>query len=353
MWKLFHQKHHTGIYNHFKRMNRHKYQEILEAIKIPDGMPQEDMLEVLKPLNIALLQMIPERLYKYRSCYDKHISAFEKDELWLSTSDLFNDPFDTLIQYDEEKIRSAFDCVLQPDIFDAMLKHIAAGGKMAEPVNHLVDSTEIDDLRVKAVDALANGRKFMPSEEQMIQLLIQREAYLTLLPKIAQRFSSAVCFSEKIDSILMWSHYSYNHTGFALGYDLRPLLLPNEMNVGLYPVVYSDNRYNAEEFLLYLFGSLMQIPIKNTDKMSSIKLLLYKSNEWQYEQEWRVIKSEVSNLFEGHSEPIVLKPNSIYYGCQISQENYKRLHEIALRKNLEEHFMKLDNASDEYIMKVE
>ena len=35
------------------------------------------MLEILKPLNIALMQMIPDRLYKYRSCEDKHISAFE------------------------------------------------------------------------------------------------------------------------------------------------------------------------------------------------------------------------------------------------------------------------------------
>ena len=151
----------------------------------------------------------------------------------------------------------------------------------------------------------------------------------------------------------MWSHYSYNHTGFALGYDLRSLLLPNDNNLGLFPVVYGEKRYNAEEFLLYIFGSLMLLPMKEADKMSSIKLLLYKSLEWQYEQEWRIIKSDASNLLKGHSEPITLKPNSIYYGCHISQENLQRLHEIALGKNLEEHFMKLDNASDEYIMKVE
>lgn len=96
----------------YKSMDRIKYQEVLESIKIPDGMTQEEMVDALKPLNIALLQMIPKRLYKYRSCKDEHISAFEKDELWLSTSDLFNDPFDTLIQYDEGKIRSAFDCIL-------------------------------------------------------------------------------------------------------------------------------------------------------------------------------------------------------------------------------------------------
>ena len=87
--------------------------------------------------------------------------------------------------------------------------------------------------------------------------------------------------------------------------------------------------------------------------MSPIKLLLYKSLEWQYEQEWRIIKSDTSKLLKGHSEAIIFEPNSIYYGCHISNENYQRLHEIALRKNLEEHFMKLDNASDEYRMNIE
>ena len=143
----------------YKSMDRIKYQEVLESIKIPDGMTQEEMVDALKPLNIALLQMIPKRLYKYRSCKDEHISAFEKDELWLSTSDLFNDPFDTLIQYDEGKIRSAFDCISQPDIFDAMLNHIAAGGEIAEPVNHLIDPAEIESMRVKAAEVLSFGKQ--------------------------------------------------------------------------------------------------------------------------------------------------------------------------------------------------
>lgn len=333
-------------------MDRVKYQKILESIIIPDGIGHEDMMTALRPLNIALMQLIPERLYKYRNCSGKHISAFEDDELWMSTSDLFNDPFDTLIQFDESKIRSAFDAVMQPGIQDAMMRYLADGGKIAEPVNHLVSSSDIEDMRGKAREILSLGKVFDPTEEQMVSMLIFRESILSLLPKIAQRFSSVLSFSEKIDSILMWSHYSSNHTGFALGYDLRSLLLPNDKNLGLYPVVYSEKRYNAEEFLLYLFGSMMQAPVHNTDLMSSIKLLLYKSLDWQYEQEWRIIKSNAFNLFEGNSEPISLNPNSIYYGCRIAQEDYNKLHEIALRKGIEEHSMTLDNASDEYRLRV-
>lgn len=169
-------------------MDRIKYQEILESIKIPDGMTQEEMANALKPLNIALLQMIPERLYKYRACKDKHISAFEKDELWLSTSDLFNDPFDTLIQYDEGKIRSAFDDILNPNIFDTMTHHIATGGKMAEPVNHLVDPKEIENMRVKAAEALSLGKKFVPSKEQMTLLTIQKGSVFDLIAQDCSAF---------------------------------------------------------------------------------------------------------------------------------------------------------------------
>ena len=337
----------------FYQMDRVKYQEILESIIIPDGMSQDDMMMALRPLNIALMQLIPERVYKYRSCRDNHISAFENDELWMSTSDLFNDPFDTLIQYDERKIRSAFDAVMQPGTPEAMIRYIADGGKIAEPVTALFNSTEIENMRAMAKEILSQGKVFAPTKEQMVNFLICRESIVRILPQIAQRFSSVLCFSEIIDSILMWSHYSYNHTGFALGYDLRSLLLPNDKNLGLFPVIYSDKRYNAEEFLLYLSGFLMHAPVHTADKMSSIKLLSYKSLDWQYEQEWRLIKSETSNLFQGHSEPIKLKPNSIYYGCHIAQEKYNKLHEIARRKGIEEHVMTLDNASDEYRMRVQ
>lgn len=42
----------------------------------------------------------------------------------------------------------------------------------------------------------------------------------------------------------------------------------------------------------------------------------------------------------------------IYYGCRIPQDKYSELHEIALEKGLAEHFMVVENAADEYRMRV-
>lgn len=146
----------------FYQMDRVKYQEILESIIIPDGMSQDDMMMALRPLNIALMQLIPERVYKYRSCSDNHISAF--------------------------------DAVMQPGTPEAMIRYIADGGKIAEPVTALFNSTEIENMRAMAKEILSQGKVFAPTKEQMVNFLICRESIVRILPQIAQRFSSVLCF---------------------------------------------------------------------------------------------------------------------------------------------------------------
>lgn len=331
-------------------MNRQKFQLLLESIKIPEGMSQKEMQEILKPVNTALLKMVPEQLYKYRTCTPNHIAAFENNKIWLSTSDLFNDPFDTLIQYNERKMTPNFDGIAQPEVFETMTRIFAAGGQLPAPLNQIVDAGEVQKIRVRAADAIKRHANIVPTKHQLSGLQLLFDLCMKVLPKIAQRFSKVACFSETIDSILMWSHYSCNHTGFALGYNLRSFLLPNEPNLGLFPVIYSNKRYNAEKFYMYLFGSLLGLPMHNPDAMSPIKLLLYKSLDWQYELEWRVINSKSESLLQGRSSPITLRPNSIYYGYKISTENLEKLHTIAEKKNIKEHWLTVDNASNEYKM---
>ena len=49
-----------------------------------------------------------------------------------------------------------------------------------------------------------------------------------------------VCLSEVYDSMLMWSHYAQNHTGYCIEYDFEE----NDMFYRhLYPVIYTKDRY--------------------------------------------------------------------------------------------------------------
>ena len=329
-------------------MDRKDFQEILESIKIPEGISAEDLQKSVLPLSKALMQMAPDRMFKYRTCCDDNISAFEKDQLWLATSDKFNDPFDTLIQFDKEELSRALDVLSSPDVFAAFKRYFAAGGQIPPQVSRVVDCEEIARLRGIAKEEVSSDAAKGLGAQEKISLQIMVALCVNFLPQVVQRFSTVVCLSERIDSILMWSHYADNHKGFALGYDLRPFLSPNDQGIGLFPVVYDEKRYNANDFIIWLFCSLFQIPAANPDLMNSVKLLLYKSLDWEYEREWRLIKTNNKDFFKEKAEPIICRPNSIYYGCRISNSNRERLHRIAISKGIEEHVMSVDNAKDSY-----
>ena len=333
-------------------MDRTEFGEILEGIKIMEGMPFEQMQKVLSPLRMAINKMFPARLYRYRSCNENNMAAFEKDQVWLSTSDMFNDPFDTLIQYDEAQLLSAFDFMSDSNVFKA-ISQVYAAGFCPYPVDQLVDKDVSEWLKLKAAEVANGNTVALPDSEVIQQMKGLFGLILMQIPKMAQRYSMVACFSEKVDSVLMWSHYAANHTGFALGYDLRLCRSDKKWeDIGIFPIVYSENRYGASAFLIYQFFKLMNVPAHNPDITSSIKLMLYKSVDWQYEQEWRLIKSGPRGSLEGCSEPIDVKPNSIYYGCRISPKDRQMLHDIAVQKGIEEHSVFIDNAGKSYKMRV-
>jgi len=85
-----------------------------------------------------------------------------------------------------------------------------------------------------------------------------------------------ICFSEKPDEILMWSHYSDNHKGICLeftaekGTDLSNL----------------DKNHKVEYLAEY--PRLMLTDFVNNDlAKASIKVMWTKAKIWEYENEWR------------------------------------------------------------------
>src|SRR5262249_3569142 len=97
--------------------------------------------------------------------------------------------------------------------------------------------------------------------------------------------------AERPDSILMWSHYACDHSGFVIGFDVD---YPEWNRVGpeddddrsgvLRKVRYSKVRPN--------WGTL------DVDRMG---MFFTKSCEWEYEQEWRIFRGveEADYVIEG------------------------------------------------------
>ena len=175
-----------------------------------------------------------------------------------------------------------------------------------------------------------------------------------------------VCLSESIKSPLMWAHYADNHKGFAIGYDFRnneitqcsncPNRSCTDIKLGIiYPVIYSDKRYNATEYGQWIvqqqLNRIIGIPSEEfyNDAFLFTKAALYKSNDWSYENEWRITCSTPNPAVEQKDRyPIKKRPIAIYFGSQIPDFYRKILMYIADEKGIPKYQMYVKNYSSEY-----
>jgi hypothetical protein len=108
--------------------------------------------------------------------------------------------------------------------------------------------------------------------------------------------------SEVPDNILMWSHYSLNHTGFAIGFDTESLSEDYDFDY-LEPINYQ------------LDYPLIQGVEETTSQFH--KKFFYKSELWEYEKEWRISKNHIpKRLIKLYPQTI----NQIILGCSASSK---------------------------------
>ena len=80
-----------------------------------------------------------------------------------------------------------------------------------------------------------------------------------------------------------------------------------------------------------------------------IKAALYKSKDWAYENEWRIICSTANSALEGKDRyPISKRPMAIYLGCQIPEVYRKILIHMADEKGISKYQMCVKNYSEKY-----
>ena len=194
-----------------------------------------------------LLKKIPEGtvIYKYCRGINRDWKMAIKPELWLCQAGKFNDPFDCAFLYN---CRSK-------EIYDRKTEY---------------------ELAVK--ESMAQFEQDKKSKS------LQESVFISFL-------------SEKCDSMLMWSHYSDEHKGLCLGFDLKSLI----QKYDFFPVIYSNRMPK----------------VKNADidnKSALLKSILTKSKEWSYEQEWRIIEINKDIAGTAGKKIPFEKPIEIYMG---------------------------------------
>lgn len=331
-------------------MDREEFTRRLYSTAIPEGTSPEDLQTMTRPVSEAIREMMSNRLFRFRAFDERSFDAFQNDIIYAVTADKFNDPYDTLVRYDLEGIEKWVNTVMNIETLGQMKVWYAQGWDLPKEVKHVLPKEMTDTLKV-ALSSIEDIKDFEGRIEETRQRMISLiETFFPILSETSKRYSTIVCFSESIESVLMWSHYANSHKGFALEYDFRPILEQPIKNVGLFPVVYSEERLDISDYIAYEFLRILGIPAKMPDMSALIKNALWKSDIWAYEKEWRMIDSTPRDITDERASAIHYKPVAIYYGRHMNSDDKERLHKVAKEKGIKEFEMYLDYSSRKYDM---
>lgn len=289
------------------------------------------------------------KLYRMRPNNSYSVSALLKDEIWGTTAEAFNDPYDTTYIYNKK------------ELYDYACDKLSNEEELCTELCLFTD-----ELFDKAVKDLINS---------------------VVNNKTGRNLMAIACFTAKIDNEIMWAHYANNAQGFALEYDFNELrdfgkkcensamdfmkefytnifdysIEDERMPANIIPILYKNKKYNMTQD----FKKIIDIQIKNLklqlvekkeisfkdmivdtiemtkqstkDFTSFWEMNCLKKVEWSYEHEWRLLAFNL-NAFNGivalHYMMGHLKPKAIYLGERISDYDKVALIQIAKEKGI-------------------
>lgn len=134
-----------------------------------------------------------------------------------------------------------------------------------------------------------------------------------------------VCLSEVYDSILMWSHYAQNHTGFCIEYDFAE---NNMFYKRLYPVKYTTDRY-----------AISKADMSHSNTRWIYKTICSKSDVWSYEKEWRIVtanfeKMGLKNLEGKYVFDLKTNIKAFYLGAKIAEKFKEEIIKFGKNNNI-------------------
>lgn len=217
----------------------------------------------------------PKILFKYRNWSDSYHQKLITDlEIFFASPNSFNDPFDFQITY-------RYDKLTEEDWEEKYHKYL---------LNFTSSGVDIE----KIADSLA--KKGPHTDPREFQKSIMNSTF------------GIVSLSGISDSILLWSHYANNHRGFCVGFDSRLFL--EDLEVSIFEVDYVEK---FPEILPTINSSWLQ-------NQSAIMATKFKA--WEYENEYRLVKS-------GHSNKVVKLSNkyfkSLIIGCAMPDNQKKEI----------------------------
>lgn len=268
----------------------------------------------------------PKFLFRYRSVNNNNLDALRTNKLFFSQASNYDDPFDTFLHIDVEKLRQEFESnYSSPEALEAL------SYGMKETLKNCQDMPQEFFQQVTTVEGLKQLFKNGITDQFLLYVL-------TLRSKIQEEILS-ICFSENGFNETLWLKYADRHRGFCLIYDLydeenfrcgKQDKCKNcniyKYKTPIYPVYYSDKPHDATNFLKLVMaqdvaqrlgGPLPEFIQKSIKPIpwEAERNSLIKKKCHRYDEEWRMI----ANCRMNSSAMIEWIPSGVIIGLRTSQ----------------------------------
>ena len=271
----------------------------------------------------------PRYLYRYRPVNTRNLDALRTNKLYFSTSDYYDDPFDTFIHINIRELLNVINAISNNELEYNQIAEYAR--RVALSFNN-----DINDEHIKSLISRVNS--LISDQDQQNKIL----SYFRNIRNEIKKDIWSVCFSENGLNEVLWLKYAQQHKGFAVQYDLSK---PENLKCGqyekcskcgiqlqgtmLYPIVYSNEHYNGTRFAQYItcikfFNNDIAnhfLSLVNTDSDSirwePLKISLIKKMCHHYDEEWRMILNGTMKA------PVMCewKPDAVILGLNIETED--------------------------------
>lgn len=291
----------------------------------------------------------PETLCRYRSVNENSLKQLQDNILWFSSADYYDDPFDTYFQINTDRFKDIYDCI-RP-IFDA-------------------DNTSLDGH----IDTMATLFGIVPDTfkaglSNTTPDFQKMDRLLKDMREVVRRKLFSICFCENPLNETLWIKYAKNYHGFVLIYDFNQretVICGTEEKCRncntaytempfIYPVYYSNSRYDATNYALSLYvvdmalGKGINIPQSTIDLImaqnmwEAERVTLIKKKCHENDEEWRMIRPRM----HGMRTFIKARPQKIILGLRMPEYERRLVISAAKVAGIQEIHEMYINDSDE------
>ena len=287
----------------------------------------------------------PRYLYRFRTVSNSSLDALRSNKMLFSRADYFDDPFDSFLHIDADRVFGELNSLLtDKSRLEAVVRQLSTTLQLPyEPILQSMTSADPEKTGIASL------------------------AYLKQIREQIQKEFHMVCFSEDGLNEVLWLKYAGNHSGFSLEYDIADdtaflcgneekcsNCISKEHRFSLYPVFYSDTKYDATVFAraIATYNLTLQMSGEVQEKIMQDlgpqlwereKIALIKKRCHEHDTEWRALLT-----YAPSARPMVKwRPSSITLGLRCKEPERSLVIEMAKTAGISQIYECYINNADE------